>query len=89
MDLAVGARRVIVAMEHIDHFGRPKIVSECTYPVTGKGCVSLVVTDLAVIQVTKEGLVLMEVAPGWKPQEVQEHTDAQLTLASDLKEIEL
>ena len=89
MDLAAGAKKVIVAMEHTDRQNRPKIVEECTYPVTGKGCVSLIVTDLAVIEPTEDGLVLKEVAPGWTPAEVQELTGARLILALELKEYEL
>ena len=89
MDLAAGARQVIVAMEHTDRDNQPKIVQECTYPITGKECVSLIVTDIAVMQPTKEGLMLKEVAPGWTVEEVQELTDAQLELAPDLKEYEL
>jgi 3-oxoacid CoA-transferase B subunit len=89
MDLAAGAQKVIVAMEHTDRQDHPKIVEDCTYPITGKVCVSLIITDLAVIRVTKEGLVLEEVAPGWTPEEVQELTGARLTLAPDLKEYEL
>ena len=89
MDLAAGAKQVIVAMEHTDRQNRPKIVEDCTYPITGKGCVSLIVTDLAVLQPTPEGLVLKEVAPGWSAAEVQELTDARLILAPDLKEYEL
>ncbi len=89
MDLAAGARQVIVAMEHTDRQNQPKIVEECSYPITGKECVSLIVTDLAVIQPTAEGLVLKEVAPGWTAQEVQDLTGAALILAPDLKEYEL
>ncbi len=89
MDLAVGAGTVIVAMEHTDNQNRPKIVQECTFPVTGKGCVSLIVTDLAVIECTKPGLVLKELAPGWTPEEVQQLTGAELKIAPDLKEYEL
>lgn len=89
MDLAAGAKQVIVAMEHTDRDNRPKIVEECTYPVTGKECVTLVVTDLAVIQCTAEGLVLREVAPGWAAEEVQALTGARLTIAPDLKEYQL
>ncbi|MFN3974177.1 MAG: CoA-transferase, partial [Dehalococcoidia bacterium] len=90
MDLAVGAKRVIVAMEHTDKQGRPKIVRQCSYPITARECVSLIVTDLAVIEVVKgKGLVLKEIAPGWTPQEIQALTDATLHLAPDLKEIEL
>ncbi len=89
MDLAAGARRVIVAMEHTDRQNRPKIVADCAYPITGKGCVSLIVTDLAVMEPTPEGLVLKEVAPGWSAEEVQELTGAQLIISPDLKEYEL
>lgn len=89
MDLAMGAGRVIVAMEHTDRNDRPKIVKECSYPTTARGCVSLIVTDIAVIEVTGEGLVLKEVAPGWTAEDVQELTDAPLVLSPDLKEIEL
>jgi len=89
MDLAVGAKRVIVSMEHVDRNGSPKIVKECSYPLTGKGCVNLIVTDIAVIAVTPDGLVLREVAPGWTPEEVQSETEPRLIIAPDLREIEL
>ena len=89
MDLAAGAKQVIVAMEHTDRHNNIKIVEECDYPITGKACVSLIVTDLAVMQPTEQGLVLKEVAPGWTPEEVQELTGARLILAPDLKEYEL
>ena len=89
MDLAAGTKQVIVAMEHTDRHNHFKIVEECDYPITGKTCVSLIVTDLAVMQPTEQGLVLKEVAPGWTPEEVQELTGARLILAPDLKEYEL
>ena len=89
MDLAAGAKQVIVAMEHTDRHNHFKIVEECDYPITGKTCVSLIVTDLAVMQPREQGLVLKEVAPGWTPEEVQELTGARLILAPDLKEYEL
>ena len=89
MDLAAGAKRIIVAMEHTDRNNRPKIVKQCRYPLTGRGCVSLVVTDLAVIEVFRTGLVLKEVAPGWTPEEVQHLTEPELILASDVREVEL
>ena len=89
MDLCLGAKTVIVAMEHTDRQNRPKIVEQCTLPLTGKGCVSLIVTDLAVMERTGEGLTLKEVAPGWTAQEVQALTGAHLDLAPDLKEFEL
>ncbi len=89
MDLAAGASGVIVAMEHTDRQNKPKIVEECTFPVTGQGCVYLIVTDLAVIECTKDGLVLKEVAPSWTPEEIQALTGATLTIAEDVKEFEL
>ena len=89
MDLVSGAKRVIVAMEHTDPEGRPRIVKECSYPVTGRRCVDTVVTNLAVIQVTPRGLVLREVAQGVSPQEVQQVTEPRLVPAPDLKEIDL
>ena len=89
MDLCAGAKRVIVAMEHTDSQGQPKVVEQCTYPLTGKECVSLVVTDVAVMAVTAKGLSLREVAPGWTADDVQKITAARLALAHDLKEIEL
>lgn len=89
MDLATGASGVIVAMEHTDRNGEPKIVQECTFPLTGKGCVYLIVTDLAVIECDGHGLTLKEVAPGWTPEEVQQLTGAILAISSDVKEFEL
>jgi 3-oxoacid CoA-transferase B subunit len=89
MDLAAGARRVIVAMEHTDRNGRPKIVRECAYPLTGRGCVSLIVTDIAVIEVTPQGLMLKEAAPGWTAEDVQRETEARLIVSPGLKEMEL
>ncbi len=88
MDLAWGARRLIVTMTHCSKDGNPKIVRELTMPVTTRKCVNLIVTDLAVIEVTASGLVLKEVAPGWTPEEIQEQTEATLTVASDVREIE-
>ncbi len=89
MDLAAGASGVIVAMEHTDRQGQPKIVEECTFPVTTKGCVYLIVTDLAVIECDGVGLTLKEVAPGWTPEEVQQLTGARLAISPDVKEFEL
>ncbi len=89
MDLAAGARRIIVAMEHADRDGNPKIVNECSFPLTGTGCVSLIVTDIAVVEVTSDGLVLREVAPGWEAQDVQAQTEPELIVSPDLMEMAL
>ena len=89
MDLALGAKRLIVTMNHVTKEGEPRVVKECTYPITALACVDLIVTDIAVIEVTPKGLVLKEVAPSWTPEEVQKHTEAKLIVAPDLREIEL
>ncbi|TET16760.1 MAG: succinyl-CoA--3-ketoacid-CoA transferase [Dehalococcoidia bacterium] len=89
MDLAVGSRMVIITMDHTTKEGDYRIVKKCSYPLTAKECVDLIVTDLAVIEVTPEGLLLKEVAPGWTAEEVQALTEPKLIIAPDLKEIEL
>ena len=89
MDLAVGAKTVIAAMMHVTNDGEPKILKECTYPLTARGVVSLIVTDLAVIEVTPEGLLLTEVAPGLSVKDVQSVTEAKLKVSPDLTEIQL
>ena len=89
MDLAIGGKKVIITMLHTTKEGTPRVVRKCTYPLTAKQCVSMIVTDLAVIEVTKDGLILREIAPGWSVPEVQGLTEAELIPAGDLKEIEL
>ncbi|MCR4403235.1 MAG: 3-oxoacid CoA-transferase subunit B [Firmicutes bacterium] len=89
MDLVVGAKRVIVAMEHTRRDGAPKIVRRCTMPVTAKGEVNLIVTDMAVIEVTKEGLVLREVAPGVSTSDVLAKTEARLIVPDDVREMSI
>jgi 3-oxoacid CoA-transferase B subunit len=89
MDLAVGARKVIAAMEHVTTKGDFKIVKKCTYPVTAVGVVKMIVTDLAVMEVTDKGLVLKEVAPGLTAENVQSVTEAKLIISPDLKEMAL
>ncbi len=76
-------------MTHSTKEGKPKIVKRCTYALTAPECVDLIISDIAVIEVDEQGLVLKEVAPGWTAEEVRALTEAELIVAPDLKEIEL
>lgn len=78
MDLVTGVKKVIVIMKHTTKDGRPKIVKKCTYPLTGKKVVDMIVTDLAVIAITEDGLVLKEIAPGFTVEEIQAVTEPKL-----------
>src|ERR1700730_10624223 len=89
MDISVGAQRLIVAMEHNAKDGHRKIVKACSYPLTAIECVNTIVTDLAVIEVTPEGLVLREVAPGFTPDDVQQFTQPKLNYAGKGPEMTL
>jgi 3-oxoacid CoA-transferase subunit B len=85
MDLVASARRVVVAMEHTNKDNQPKILSKCTLPLTGVKVVHMIVTEMAVIQVTPEGLLLEEIAPGLTPEDVQKATEPRLIVSPDLK----
>jgi 3-oxoacid CoA-transferase subunit B len=85
MDLVAGAKRVIIAMEHSTKDGAPKIVKTCSLPLTGVGVVKLIVTEMGVIEVAPQGLVLREVAPGIAPADVQKATEPALHVAPGLK----
>ena len=89
MDLAFGAKRLIIVMNHTTKDGDYRIVKKCHYHLTAPKCVDLIVTDIAVIEVTKKGLVLKEVAPGWTPEDVQKLTEPKLIVAPDCHDIEL
>jgi len=85
MDLVSGAKRVIVAMEHTTHDGRPKILKKCSLPLTGTRVVSSIVTEIAMLEVTPEGLFVSELAPGITFGDVQQHTEPELSAVRDLR----
>lgn len=87
MDLVVGARKVILTMEHVSRRGSPKIVEACSLPLTGRGAADVIITDLALITVESGGLLLRELAPGVSESEAREKTAAPLRTAPDLREM--
>jgi len=82
MDLAIGAKKTFVMMEHVTKGGEARIVERCSYPLTGLGCVARVYTDIAIVDVTPSGLVLVDAAPGWDLAAVQALTGAPLAALS-------
>jgi 3-oxoacid CoA-transferase subunit B len=89
MDLVASAKRVVVIMDHAAKDGAPKILKECNLPLTGRRVVHRIITDLACIDITAEGLVLREVAPGVSAREVQDRTEPTLKVPSDLAEMKV
>ncbi|PYQ27252.1 MAG: succinyl-CoA--3-ketoacid-CoA transferase [Acidobacteria bacterium] len=87
MDLVAGAKRLIVTMEHVTKKGEKKILEKCNLPLTGVKCVNRIITDYAVLDVTPDGLRLIEVAPGVTAEQVQSMSEPKLIVAEDLKEI--
>jgi 3-oxoacid CoA-transferase subunit B len=87
MDLVAGAKRLIVTMEHVTKKGEKKILNRCALPLTGVKCVNRIITDYAVLDVTPQGLRLIELAPGVTPEQVQEMTEPRLVVDEKIKEI--
>ena len=84
MDLVVGAKEVIVTMEHVTKENKPKILKECDFPLTGINCVNKIITDIAVIIVEDKGLILTEIAEGWSIEQVQSLTEPKLIVSNKL-----
>ena len=89
MDLVSGAKKVIVTMEHITKKNEYKILDNCNFPITGKNCVNQIITDIAVINVTNEGLVIKEIAPKWNFDMVQELTEPKLLIKDEIKDYKI
>ena len=88
MNLVAGAKRVFIAMEHATRDNKPKILKKCTLPLTGVRVVDTIATEMAYIRVTKDGLVLEEIAPGLTAEDVQRATEAHLIVSPNLKPME-
>jgi acetate CoA/acetoacetate CoA-transferase beta subunit len=87
MDLAVGAKRVIIAIEHLTKEGKPKILKKCTLPLTAKEEADLIVTDMGVFSVTAEGLLLIEISSGYTINDIIDATDADVLISDNIREI--
>jgi len=85
MDIVHGAKKVVIIMDHVNKQGEPKILKQCSLPLTGKQVVDRIITDRAVMDVKEKGLVLVEVANGWTVEDVQASTEAELIISKDLK----
>ncbi|MGO0063218.1 CoA transferase subunit B [Brevibacillus fluminis] len=89
MDLVHGAKKIVVIMEHVNKHGETKVLNECALPLTGKGVINRIITDRAVMDVTAEGLVLVEVAEGFTPEDIQACTEPPLIISENVKTIQL
>ncbi len=89
MDLCTGAKRVIIATDHLNKKGESKIVKKCTLPLTAAGEANLIVTDLAVMEVSDDGLILRETAPGVSVEHVVANTEAEVIVSEDVKTMEI
>ena len=89
MDLAACAKRVFIALEHVTREGAPRLLNRCALPITAPGVVKMVVMDLGLVEVSPQCFKLIENAPGWSPEDIQELTEAKLIIADDLREIRL
>ncbi len=89
MDLAAGAKRVFLMMDHTTRTGEPRLLNRCSLSLTAPGVVRMVFTDLGVFEITDKGFILKEMAPGWTPEEIQALTGARLNFAPDLQEVSL
>ena len=89
MDLVTGAKKTLVAMEQVAKDGSKKILKQCRLPLTGKKCVNLIITELAVIEVTPSGLVLRETAPGVTPEQVQAACEPTLRISPEIRTIKV
>lgn len=89
MDLVHGAKKIVVIMDHVNKHGEPKILNECALPLTGKRVINRIITDRAVLDVTPEGLLLVEVAEGYTPEDIQACTQPKLLVSSVLKTVKV
>jgi 3-oxoacid CoA-transferase subunit B len=89
MDLVASAKNIIVAMQHVNKAGESKLLKECSLPITGIACVKKVVSELGLFEITEEGFVLMEIAPGVTVEDVKSKTEGRLVISPNLKQIEI
>ncbi|MBT4762137.1 MAG: CoA transferase subunit B [Bdellovibrionaceae bacterium] len=89
MDLVAGAKRVVVAMQHTDRKGNPKLLKKCNLPLTGVNCIHKIVTDMAVVDITDQGFVLKETAPGFSVEDVVKATEAHLIIDPEVRPMDL